>query len=88
MDIVNPVLPKAVSGPLWTRLSVSFANGTTRDAYVFQNASDGVRINSILSDHKIIWRNHKFEIADRINLVATKAGCISHVKSGGESSRE
>jgi len=55
MDVINPVLPKAVSGPLWTRLSVSFANSTTRDAYVFQNASSGVRINSI-------WATKEYDI--------------------------
>jgi len=55
MDIVNPVLPKAVPGPLWTKLSVPFENGTTSDAYVFQNASDGVRINSI-------WTTKEYDI--------------------------
>jgi hypothetical protein len=49
--------------PLWEKASASFARGAKGTVHVFQNATDGVRLNSL-------WRNTEYPILrDNVNII-------------------
>lgn len=53
LELVNPILPKSISTPLWNRLSSSFARNAIGEVHVFQNATVGVNAAST-------WVKHEF----------------------------
>jgi len=53
-------MPWGQAGPMWQRLSATYAKGTTGTAHVFQNASTGVRLNGV-------WRTVEYPILNGKN---------------------
>lgn len=53
-------MPWEQAGPMWQRLSAAYAKGATGPVHVFQNASTGVRLNSV-------WRTVEYPILNGKN---------------------
>lgn len=60
MSSLNSVLPRFVTKPIWKKLSSNFAKGARGQVNVFQNATDGVRINSV-------WAKTEYDILKKNN---------------------
>ena len=61
MTTLDPILPNSISNPAWEQMSANFARGAQGLVNVFQNATDGVRINSV-------WANTEYSILKNNNV--------------------